>query len=229
VTNDEVIGKIRKLLNLADPARGGTEAERDTAMQKAQELMFKHDLELFEIGENDSHATHVTHTVINVDGKTTQWQGMLLFYLSTPLNCQVVYVKTYVKNQTKWTVVGTPDNIKAVQVLWEALVPWLKSQASLARRLAMPSNPAAFNRAFFDRAGRVIGARLKEQRDYLEHAHTRGTDLVVARDAQNAAYMRSMYPNARESRRRGFSNSQGIEHGHMAGHRADLTPNKLGH
>jgi hypothetical protein len=162
-----------------------------------------------------------------VDGKTMQWKGMLLHYIGTPFNCKLVYARTLEKHQTKWTIIGTPDNIKAVQVLWEALVPWLKSQASLARRKAMPSNPNAFNRAFFDRAGRVIGSRLQEQRDYLEHSHTKGTELVLARDAQNTQYAQRLFTNIREGRRRGFSNQQGMAHGHIAGQRADITSGKI--
>ena len=227
MTEDEVIRKVRKLLNLADPARGGTEHERDTAMKMAQKLMFEHDLELYEIGEDDSHATHVTHTEVFVDGKTMQWKGMLLHYIGAPFNCKLVYSKTHEKWQTKWTLIGTPDNIKAVQILWEALMPWLKSQASLARREAMPSNPNAFNRAFYDMAGNVIRNRLQEQRDYLEHSHSKGTELVLARDVQNTQYAENLFGALRRAKSRGFSNQSGLRHGHEAGHRADLTPRKL--
>jgi hypothetical protein len=195
-------------------------------MEKAQKLMFEHDLKMYEIGE-DTGVVGVTHTEIFVDGKTMQWKGILLHYISTPFNCKVVYVRT-AKNTTRWTLIGTPDNIKAVEVLWEALVPWLKSQSTIARRKAMPSNPAAFNRAFYDRAGRVINTRLQDQRDYLEHSHTKGTDLVLSRDAQNNRYADTLFRNFRESRRRGPSNEAGLLHGHMAGHDADITSGKLG-
>ena len=226
MASEDIIAKVRKLLNLADPARGGTEAERDNAMRKAQELMFKHDLELFEIGEDDEKASGVTHDEVMVEGKTKQWQGMLLHYIGTPFNCKLVYTKTFEKWQTRWTIIGTPDNIKAVETLWEALVPWLRSQASMARREAMPSNPNAFNRAFFDRAGQVIHRRLQEQRDYLENTYTGGTDLVLARDAQNTNYAQELFGGLRQQRRRGYSNLSGTMHGHLAGHRADISGHK---
>jgi hypothetical protein len=196
-------------------------------MEKAQKLMFEHDLKMYEIGEDTGNGSGVTHTEIFVDGKTMQWKGMLLHYISIPFNCKVVYVRT-AKNVTRWTLIGTPDNIKAVEVLWEALVPWLKSQSTIARRASMPSNPNAFNRAFYDRAGRRIHTRLQEQRDYLEHAHTKGTDLVLARDAQNDRYAQDLFTNVRETRRRGLSNVEGMVHGDKAGREADITSGKLG-
>jgi hypothetical protein len=157
-----------------------------------------------------------------------QWQGMLLHYIGGPLNVKLVYTRAdYEKKwRTRWTLIGTPDNIKAVQILWEALVPWLKSQAAMERRLHVPRNPNAFNRAFFDQAGFVIHQRLQEQRDNLAHSHTKGTDLVLARDAQNQRYADNLFGGLRKSRGRGYGNLGGQVAGHQAGHRADINPGR---
>lgn len=52
-SKDNLIEKIRKLFALADPERGGTEAEVMVAMERAKSLMAKHNLSMAEVAVAD--------------------------------------------------------------------------------------------------------------------------------------------------------------------------------
>jgi len=53
MNDNNIIEKIRKLLRLADPTRGASEAEAELAMQRAQELMTQHNISLAAVGNED--------------------------------------------------------------------------------------------------------------------------------------------------------------------------------
>jgi len=221
-----LLRKIKALLNLSDPARGGTEAERDNALQKAQELMFKHDLEAFDLITEDELDHGVTHEDMMISGKTKMWIGQLLNDLALAMNCRVVRTKYSVK-QAKFTIIGTPDNIRFVKDIHAALVPWLQSQNKIHRLRDLPYNPLAYNRSFYNAAGGRIYFRLKEQQDYLASQNAKGTELVLVRESHNEDYMAKLFGAVRTRRGPSYKNQAGAIAGHQAGSQADLSRGKL--
>jgi|SRR5215469_7427147 len=216
-----LLKKIKALLNLSDPAHGGTEAERDLALQKAQELMFKHDLEAFDLITEDELDHGVTHEEMMVESKTKMWMGRLLNDLALAMNCRVVRTKYSVK-KAKFTIIGTPDNIRFVKDMHEALVPWLVAENRMHRLRDNPHNPLAYNRAFYDSASGRIYFRLKDQRDYLASQSVKGTELVLVRDSHNEDYMAKLFGKVVQSRSKGFKNQDGHIAGRIAGDQANL-------
>jgi Protein of unknown function (DUF2786) len=227
--NAAVLSKIQKMLNLADPSRGGTEAERDTAMRMAQELMFKYDLELFEVEQhedktdpNRKNQSRVTQHEHHVQGQSKQWQGMLYHYIASGCQCKVIYYKESRKS-SRWLIYGSEDNLALLEMLHRMLVPWLIEQNKIDRRRDGPSNPNAYNRAWYDRAGNVIMWRLRDQLDKMTRASITGTELVLHRSAQVEEYVQERHQNLRYSKARNYSNEAGARAGREAGYRADLS------
>ena len=221
-----LLKKIKALLNLSDPEHGGTEAERDLALQKAQELMFKHDLEAFDLITEDELDHGVTHEEFMVESKTKMWMGQLLNDLSLAMNCRVVRTKYSVK-KAKFTIIGTPDNIRFVKDIHAALIPWLQVENKLHKRRDLPYNPLAYDRAFYDAAGGRIYFRLKEQRDHLASQNAKGTELVLVRDSHNEDYIAKLFGAVRTGKGRQYKNQEGAIAGRRTGDRADLSRGKL--
>ena len=74
-SRDKVLETVKKLLRLADPARGGTPEEVALAAARAKEYMDKHSIEVAEVTVEDS----VTRARASVDmtmGEAYAWIGL---------------------------------------------------------------------------------------------------------------------------------------------------------
>lgn len=61
---DDVLGKVKKLLRLADPANGGTPAEAALAASRAKQLMDKHSIEVAEVTFTDDET--IVHAKVDI-------------------------------------------------------------------------------------------------------------------------------------------------------------------
>lgn len=64
-SKEEVIALIRKLFNLGNKDRNSSEAEAEVALQKAQELLQKHDLEMSEVMVDENQEKVINIEVAN--------------------------------------------------------------------------------------------------------------------------------------------------------------------
>jgi len=222
-TDPNLLKKIKGLLTLAAPDRGGTEEERDTAMKMATDLMAKYNIAEWEVATEDEKRKGVTHRRYTTKGKTKKWEGMLYHYIGSGIGVKAVYSQSpFNKWEWNWTLIGREADLDFLEILYESLVPWLKIQAKLGRATHQPSNPNAFNRAFFDNAGHIVNVRLKHQRESAYKSST-GTELVLATDSMNERYAQEMFGRLRSSKARGFGNVAGEISGREAGAKADLS------
>lgn len=95
---DRVIARIQKLLARTTVERGASEAEAETAMRMAQELMAKYNLDMAVI-EASSGAQDTTRIKEEVKGRAMyKWQRELAKYVSEANFCYHL-----IKGENKWT------------------------------------------------------------------------------------------------------------------------------
>jgi len=124
MTIESAVQKVRKLLDLANEQSGGTEAERDLAMQRAQEIMLKHGLEMAAIdAAGQDHSRDVSEE--RYDIMEEDWQRRLLDEIA-----RGSFARTYYYQGSKRTViVGRPEQVAFVKTLYQWLLPQLEAAA----------------------------------------------------------------------------------------------------
>lgn len=159
----KVIEKIRKLLALGGEQSGATEAERDLALQRAQEVMLRHDLALSDVEVKDPDRK-VTREKFGVIDQADRWEGELLSLIASASFCGCLVGSWY--GGARYSLVGRPEHVAYVRELHKALVPQLKfevaqalkdmtREAQLARRYGL----AALRREeLLNGGGIVLGA-----------------------------------------------------------------------
>lgn len=228
-----IIDTIEKLLALADPARGGTDAEREVAMQKAQKLMQKHNLDFAAISSNKRSADgDVTDNDIIIKGAMNQWRRDLYAAVAGTSFVHAVWFK-YGKHEGRLLLVGRPDNLAFVRTLTDHLIPWLEDECKRASKDEEQArgeaffNPRAFKRSFMQSATYRIHSRLSDMWRGVESGH----ELIRNETAANKKHLEDIGVSVKKGHRsRGSGEASGHSAGREAGDRADLTPGrKLAH
>jgi len=121
---DNAINKVRKLLDLAAEQSGGTEAERDLAMQRAQEIMLKHGLEMAMIdAANEDTSRAVGEERFEV--MEEDWRRALLDNIA-----RGTFARTYYyRGSNRTVIVGRPEQVAFVKEIYNWLVPQLEAAA----------------------------------------------------------------------------------------------------
>lgn len=220
----KIIDRINKLLAMADPERGATEAEQEQAMSRAQALMHEHRISLLEAhqgqgGDSEAQATVATFT------RSEKWQGSLRGYILNALGGKAIIDRTHAPtNGSAWIYVGTPSQLDLLELLAAHLINWLPARAKLARKAQRPSNPKAFNRAFYDEAGRVIHHRLREREAAMAAQAPTGMELVKVEGAAVQRFIDQRFGanGLRPTRGPNYSDGGGRHAGNIAGQQANL-------
>lgn len=221
----KILDRIDKLLSLADPERGGTEAEREAAEKQAQKLIFKHRIDLMELrkhreGNDPSGALVITEEYSKSGVVEAQFYAKIYHAFGGR-----AVIQKLDKGRQRWTFILVEDSYEMVQAIADRLWRWLKLEHGQAKREALPMNPNAFRRAFYANAGEVIFARLKLQEEYLaKQAGAVGTDLVRLDSAITQRKQEELFGGGlRAGKRRGYGNQDGIQAGTTAGRKADIS------
>lgn len=222
-----IIERIAKLLALADDTRGGSKAERELAMQRAQELMLKHNIAQSEI-HGKSAEGDIGDTGERIEGSMSEWKVALILQVGHQCFVDGYYTA---RGRFAWdvTTVGRTDNLAFVKTLCGHLIPWLEQEAKVAfkeakEELGAAVKPRSFKRAFFNSATHEITSRLLQLR--TSTLGSTGTDLVRNETAANKRYIERVVGPLRQRRSRGFTSGAGHVAGADAGRRADLTPGR---
>lgn len=238
----KVMDKVRKLLALGEEGRGATEAERDLAMERAQHLMMKFNLDLAAIetaGEGGVKGDVDQEKGLNTT-RRSEWEGRLLTCIAHYNLCRTYFIPSGQggRKTKSWFVVGRKHNVEFVRELHQFVVDQLKTQCRTALRDARYNNPEAvrnpnsFRRAFFEGADRAVGARLaQQQRSRMVDTGSKGQELVRSESADIEQFLQSLFGGnlKRTPPRRGSRNVHGQAAGAEAGRNADLFPGrKLG-
>lgn len=143
---DAVLKKIKKLFALAAEDSGGTEAERNAALEKAQALMLKHGLEMSQVtAQGDDRAV--------IDVPWDDWEAhspdtlldWLLPAVLSGCHCRV-YVVPRIGKKLSYKVVGRPENIAYARTVYAFVHPQV--EADLARALKARDKRAQYARLY---------------------------------------------------------------------------------
>lgn len=224
--NDEaIIDKIHKLLRLADEQGGGTDAERDLAAQRAQEMMLKYNIEVSLMDEDNAPGVEQASEQYS---RGLKWKGDLLSVIGQHNFVEVYYMK--VGPQFRFVMTGKPHNVAFVRELHKFLASQLTQacSAALARDAHLTKNSNSYRRAFFRQACTVLWHRLKEQADArYAAAGTTGTDLVVNERAAIDQFLQDLGLRTKRVKPRSLSDQAGAGAGHNAGHDVSITKGSL--
>lgn len=123
---DKIKQKIEKLLRLADPSRGGSDAERLLAMNKAQELMVEHQLSEADLDLANEHKRQwdVVEEVFKMGRKEQPWDKFIYWALRECTDCTIIWdhyfentEKAFMVKRLSLILVGTPDDIAFAKLL----------------------------------------------------------------------------------------------------------------
>lgn len=226
--DQSIIAKINALLELADETRGGTENERDVAMQKAQQLMLKHNIEMGELIGQTAEGD-VTTMIVEISGAMNMWKRYFYSSIVTPSFCKLVYSKT-AKHAQRITVFGRPDNLRYVDILASHVIPWLedeckketKETAQEYAEYGQKFNPRAFKRSFMESASSRIYSRLL----LLRKEKAVPDALIRSEDAANDRQIERTFGRVKSGTRGHSGHAAGHRAGAAAGNRADLSPGR---
>ncbi len=93
----QALNKIKKLLALADPSRGGTASEVEAAMQAASRMMREHDVAMSDvaIAEEEIKVETATEKIAASKGNVYKWEKVLVMVFEQLLDVKALMVYRY--------------------------------------------------------------------------------------------------------------------------------------
>lgn len=229
MSSESILGRIRKLLALADHESGGTEAERTLAAERAQELMFKHQLDLAQINAHVSQDDIDRHVEV-IQGTVNQWRANFLGLIGEACGC-TAFITRSARNYSTCSLVGRRENAELSLAIYRSLADWLQAEASLGYRRALQEGryvkPNSYRRAFYAAASSRISLRLTAKRNRMSRdAGSTGMELVHNDKAANQKWLEDHGVRMRKARARSYRDGGGMRAGRDAGDRASLDVRK---
>lgn len=231
---EKALSKVAKLLALAEEGRGGSEAEREVALARAQSLMTKHRIEERElVGQAGRSALPgIEQQRWEKFGLASVWKGQLAHEVGRGVGVDAIHLPKLAAR--RYWLVGRPDDIEYVKLVVAWVVPQLErdcrrelKEFRAERPHLWAGNPgsaaaasAAFNRSFYEAAVDSISDRLAAAR--REDAEMAGGSALVLSDrkALDDFYGDNAPKQTRESVYAGYGSAAGAE----AGKVADINP-----
>ena len=180
-TEEPVIEKIRKLLDLAASSKLG---DAENASLLAQKLLIQHNLTLADIKEKDPQDPNiVTHqTVIEAKGKGDKWKGLLLHTVTQNFLCGSV------TTTTGYVLIGPEGNTAVARELYKWLVLSL-TDIGKGEYQAHKDNKGLYSRktwlnSFYLGAIASIKSKLDRQKEDL----VQGNPIVLTSEGLVKAY-----------------------------------------
>lgn len=228
--------KIMKLLALGEENRGGTEAERALAIDKAHELLHKHELSQYDLVRKDM-GFGITEHHIGPYRMGEYWKGDLATSIAEAFGLEHWFSPLYMGEGTKferlYAIIGPEDRVDVALHIWEWLMPQLERERVIARQYHMkickadgrePENGMHYNRSFYIAAGDRVRRRITAREYQLrQQSSGKGTEIEIHWKAKLAGYMAETHPDLTPMADAAISGS-GMVAGVQAGSRVDLSP-----
>lgn len=167
---NKVLERVKKMIALGKDA-GASEAERETALRMAYNLLAKYNLSMSDLPEDDSNeARERQDVVISAD----RWARSLAQAVAKLFFCKYFYMRTGTSGKDKHCFVGRQSNVITARYMSEFLIKSVKREAS--RRYKSPTTPQG--RSFC--VGTVDSVRKRvEEMIKQDTESTPGTALVL--------------------------------------------------
>jgi hypothetical protein len=227
---ETIIERIRKLLSLADEHGGGTEPERHAAVERAQHLMLKYQIEERELAgaAGRSALPGIESSAVGVFSRGQYWRGDLLHEIGKTVTVDAIFYTG--PSGRRFSLVGRPDAIAYVRTLAAWIEPQLIRDCAAAldatrrnRYEFTAGDVRAFKRTFYTTAIVTIGDRLEAAgREVLQ------TDGGMALVRSDRAALKEFYgddaPKLTEAAP--LRDLDAMLLGQRAGQNADIDPNE---
>lgn len=224
-TTETIIDKIKKLLAMAEHPNSN-EHEAAIAMEKAQQLLFEHNLTRADIATPDN-TDGVAPGIGTIDGTENHgyvWKRFLLSTIARNSLCRIVVTPS----RKAWHLFGTYDNVKATLEMYHWITPELESIALRAWRNYQNNggyeSARRWKQGFFMGAIKTIGDRLESSLKTFT-ATQPGNALIVYNDKQLSAAVHKVFPRLGQSRI-SVSSGSGYQAGRAAGSSIRLQPQR---
>lgn len=132
---NKVLERVKKMMALGN-CEGATEAERETALRMAYNLLAKYNLSISDLpSDQDTEARERQDVVISAD----RWARSLAQAVAKLFFCKYFYIGTGTSGKDKHCFVGRQSNVITARYMSEFLIKSIKREAS--RRYKSPTTP----------------------------------------------------------------------------------------
>lgn len=229
-TIDPVLERIRALLAKAESSEYEAEATVFTA--KAQELMTRHAIDAAVLAEKTGmYGPEAGAIRLPIDPPYYDAKSLLLQLIADNSRCRAVRNTTVGLS----TVVGIPDDLAAVELMFTSLLVQAQTAMGEAARTAAPGTKTrsqSFRNAFLLSYAHRIGARLEEINKSVlaAAAEEHGSAFLPVLSSQSAAvedWVNEQFPEIASARPRTSHDPAGWASGREAANRARLNSGDL--
>jgi hypothetical protein len=221
MVNDTVIEKIKQLFAMAEHPNSN-ENEAAIALEKAQELLFRHNLTRGDIaGEVKDNTPSGIGEIDGTESNGYIWKRYLLSVLAKNSLCSTVVTPS----KKQWHLFGSYDNVKAVLEMYHWIVPELESICLRAwKQYTGYEKAVSFKKSFYLGAISTINKRLAESLETFKAGP--GTAIVVYNSEILKAAVGRVFPHLGHTSIRGRLSSDGYGAGTSAGNSIHLRPQR---
>lgn len=177
---DKTIDRVRALLREADEDANPSEHERDAALAMAQKLMFKHGLDLGDIGDlDDDGSREFVHDRDDTIKCEERWEATLAWKLAPYYFCRS-YMLEFNRNY-RVVFVGRREHVAILREVFTFVRDQIRGMATVevAKRSGIPQQA----RQYVRRRWLDTGHELSEFDERLDEAITLANDELQALDA----------------------------------------------
>lgn len=222
MTDNKVLERIKKLLNLADASKNSSPEEAAAAASKVQELLFQYKLSMSAV---ENHQSVVPEEYVKQDStlrsnrNTLGWHRALVFTLADTHFCKALYLRGH----HKMILIGKPHDIDIIEYLYDYLSKELERLAEEAIRRERPFHTRGWRGYFCHGAVVTIRERLMQDMRRREHESSQSTALVKVEKEGLTKAVNKMYPRLGKSTAySGGGGRPGFDQGKEAGRHVGL-------
>lgn len=176
--NKRIADKIRKLFALAS---SGYEAEAESAMLKAQQLLAEHGLTMSEI-KNDQYQQkqQIVEGAVESYSRPQWWVGHLAAVIAENFRCYSIYTKNYDKKILQF--IGRENDVEIAREVFTFAANFLKYQRSAIRQQYKGTATTQYVNEYTLGFIRGLQAKFKEQIDKGNWG------LILVKDSELVTY-----------------------------------------
>jgi len=220
--DSKILEKIQKLMTLAKD-KGATQGEIENAARKAQEILFKYNLDIADV------EAYTSKDELGIDGDIIDygedwhkadgnWIATLYNVISIHNFCKIFLHKEKRYDEDKrgakttlLTIVGKPDNVNIVKYLCIQLISQIRrAEKELWKVYEGHEKRGQFRRGFLLGCVRGINIQLTEQEEALQASNNKVTDLIIINDDAIDRYLENEVGDLRTRKNPRLDSKDGI-------------------
>jgi len=218
---EQIVDLVRKLLSLSTSPN---EHEAARALEKAQEILLKYNLQMRDIEIKEEHHTlDFINLPINTPDRVQDWKLLLLHRIASPNFCKVVTAGKY-----RFYILGRGFNVVSVMEMFSWVQGQLEILAMVNTTTYQGRDKLRYRNSFLMGCIERIGQRLREAQKSAMQSDVQTTALVVDSRKLLEDFTLGQFPNLGHGRSLGTNNSaEGYRDGQSAGDKVSLvTPSR---